>query len=122
MPNVYRGRMATDAPGTTRYRVFTGDEATFRPNYVSRKVTEFTDGIANTILVVIAGEAVPWTKPAELLFVEGTGPKLGNQPDRFMAVFADGHVQVFKHKTLDEKTLRALITPAGGEVVKIPED
>ena len=29
---------------------------------------DFPDGTANTILVVEAGEAVPWTKPADLAY------------------------------------------------------
>src|SRR2546430_1113440 len=73
MPKLYEGPGADDPPGRTRYRVFTGDQAAFPersrqpgPLSVGRRFIEFTDGTSNTLLIVEAGEAVPWTKPDEL--------------------------------------------------------
>ncbi len=39
---------------------------------------------------------------------------------RFFAAFGDGSVRMLKPSKLGEKTLRALITPQGGEVVTLP--
>ena len=71
-----------------------------------------------TILVVEAGreKAVPWTKPEDLPF-DPANPlaALGQIPaEGFLAAMADGSVHRFK---VDNATLKALITPAGGEPI-----
>jgi uncharacterized protein DUF1559 len=104
----------------TRYRVFVGNGAAFEPNRCLR-LTDFKDGASNTILVVEAEEAVPWTSTQELPYdPKKPLPKLGH-PSRkgFHALMADGSVRYIPKNT-DEKVLRALITRNGGEVVKLP--
>ena len=76
------------------------------------------DGTSNTVMVVEAAEAVPWTKPEELPFAEGSPlPRLGgSMSDGFAALFADGRVRLIDRR-VDERTLRNLITPNGGEII-----
>jgi hypothetical protein len=59
---------------------------------------------------------VPWTKPADLPFLADKPlPKLGGMfKDGFHVASADGAV-FFVPRRFNEKTLRALITVAGGE-------
>jgi hypothetical protein len=78
------------------------------------------DGTSNTLMIVEAGEAVPWTKPEELIYLpDKPVPKLGGLfRDGFHACYADGSVQhISKEIFKDEPVLRALITRNGGEAV-----
>jgi hypothetical protein len=109
------GRLAD--PWLTYSRVFIGNGAAFEPNK-RLSFADFTDGQDKTILVVEAGEAVPWPKPEELPYDPAKPlPKLGGMfADGFYAAFADGRVRFIKHGT-DEKLLRAWITRNGKEPV-----
>jgi hypothetical protein len=106
-----------DTTWDTKYRVFIGKGAAFEQG---KRLTEkdFTDGLDKTILIVEAGEAVPWPKPEELAYDPAKPlPKLGGTfPDGFYAAFADGSVRFIKNGT-DEKLLRAMITRNGGEKI-----
>ena len=118
-----------DAPGLTRYQVFVGPGTAFERD--SLTWDDFPDGRENTILVVEAGEPVPWTKPADLPYdpdqplppLGGVYAKpyyflcyeVGRTPD-FNACFADGSTRFLSGKT-DEKVIRSLITRNGGEKV-----
>ena len=76
--------------------------------------------MSNTILCVEAGadKAVPWTKPEDLPFdPEKPLAALGKvSPKGFIAAFFDGTCEQLK---VDNKTLKALITPDGGEVIDL---
>jgi prepilin-type processing-associated H-X9-DG protein len=119
MPKVYsmpgQGKLInTD----TYYRAFVGNGAGWEW-VMGTKILSITDGTSNTIMVVTAADAVPWTKPDELNF----------DPDKDMtkllglvvngkaqvAMF-DGSVRTWA-KLPPKATLNALITRAGGEVI-----
>ena len=120
MPPVYRCPIRTNPePFTTNYRVFVGKGALFEKDQVIG-VADVTDGTSNTIMIVEAKNAVPWTKPDELSFDSAAAPSLHGagspHPGGFNASMADGSVRFLKN-TIDLNVFRALITRAGGEVV-----
>jgi RNA polymerase sigma factor (sigma-70 family) len=81
-------------------------------------IQEITDGTSNTIMVVEAAEAVPWTKPDDLPYSGNRPlPRLGgSMRDGFAVLFADGRVRMLKHG-VDERIIRNLITASGGEIM-----
>ena len=81
-------------------------------------LADITDGTNNTLMVVEAAEAVPWTKSDDLPYSQnGPLPRLGgSMRGGYAAVFASGLVR-FLDRSLDERWLRCLITPQGGEII-----
>lgn len=82
---------------------------------------QITDGLSNTIMVVEADRAVPWTKPDDLEFdaekpLKGLGAL---RPGGFNALMSDGSVR-FLSNTIDLNLLNALMTKAGKEPVSVP--
>lgn len=64
MPTVYALPGGRAEPGMTFYRGFSGKDALFDPTVPEGvDLTTITDGLMNTIAVVEAREAVPWTRP-----------------------------------------------------------
>jgi hypothetical protein len=116
-------------PGHTYFRGFIGPKDVkpeYRPWLIEGdskgvSIVNITDGTSNTIVVVEAADSVPWSKPDDLRY-NGVMPlpTLGGPTGLFLAGFADGSVRTMRRDRLNEKTLRALITIAGGEVVAIP--
>jgi hypothetical protein len=147
MPQIYAppGQKTTPEPYGTFYQVFDGPKSPFHsakarglqplalpmagvraPGLMqagppTRFPMDFTDGISNTILVAEAGEAVPWSKPADLAFdPNGPLPRLGGLLDgEFLVVLGDGSLYDFKPNT-PAATVRAAITMNGGETVVLP--
>jgi hypothetical protein len=115
-------------PGTTFYQVFVGEGTAFDGPQGLRLPADFPDGLWNTILIVEAGEAVPWTRPVDLAYARDRPvPALGgvfrgqggfslfrpNRLRRFHVGLADGSV-VFVTPETTEKTLREAIVRDDG--------
>lgn len=133
MPKIYAlPGDTTTAPGYTYYRVFVTKDAGTTPHAAFDKpgsgggvgltsgvpLTAFTDGQSNTILVVEAATAVPWTKPDELDFDPiGPLPPLGEHwSGGSMVGMADGSIKMVP-STVSQATLRAAITRDAGDVL-----
>ena len=122
MPAAYKARGVTGVgEKETLFQVFSGAGSPFDGQ--KRTLVGFTDGTSNTILFGVAAKPVPWTKPADMAF----DPK-GNPADLLFrssagqchVALADGSVRTLK-ATLPAATFRALVTPAGGEVVSLDD-
>jgi len=120
MPSVFRPYQScpTADSKSTFYQVFTGKGSIFEgPRCLSFSALAAGDGTSNTFLIVEGGEAVPWTKPADLVAEPDQPlPKLGGIfPDSFRAAFADGSVRQILRKGTTEAAIRAAITWNGCE-------
>ena len=118
MPPTYMSPRSPAPPGETHYMVFTGPKTPF-DGPRGRRLTEFTDGTANTFLVVEADNTVPWTKPADAEVVPGRPlPRLGGLwGNGFNVLMADGSVRFVDNHRVSEQTLRLLIDPADGMIL-----
>jgi hypothetical protein len=91
------------------------------------RVRNITDGTANTIHVgEAAGNFEPWGFPENWRDPATgihTGPESFGRPNSPVATFlmVDGAVRFFGN-VVDRSVLHALATPAGGEIVAVPED
>ncbi len=118
MPDTYRSSLMLPA-GKTTFLGIAGESGMF-PGCQGVSIREVTDGTSNTIWVVDADDAhaVDWTKPEDLT------PDLNRPLDGLVGHFAEGFVALFVDasvhfipKTVSPKTLKALFTRNGGEVV-----
>jgi RNA polymerase sigma factor (sigma-70 family) len=119
MPKIYapvRGHKKDK--DSTVYQVFTGKNTPFDGQAVTKFPVGFPDGTSNTILIIEAAKAVPWTKPADLEFdLDKDLPKLGGMFEKgFQAALADGSV-LFIRKDFDEFSMKLAIMPADGQVI-----
>jgi RNA polymerase sigma factor (sigma-70 family) len=146
MPSVFETPAVPALPGQTRIRGFAGKGAIFEGTRGIRFPSDIPDGTSNTLLIAVAREAVPWTKPGELPFVEGQplpvlvqghegyitagelpfveGQPLSalddHHPNGYQIGLVDGSVRTVP---LDEaRLLPYLITRAGGEVIAWPQE
>jgi hypothetical protein len=115
MPDLYRDpRFQTkeSKPTTTHFQGFIGDGGVLGvPGGAALGLISNSNGASNTLLVVEAGNAVPWTKPEDLVHDPNKPvPPLGGPKGSpfFCAVFCDGTVRRIP-STADEKTLRYMI-------------
>jgi hypothetical protein len=117
MPMQFLNISRPDAPpGQTFFQFVTGPQTMFPGG--PRRIVDIADGAATTLMIVEASDAVPWTKPADIIYdPQGPLPRLGDplRPSPFFASFADA--AVIRVPPLDERTLRGLLTANGGEAV-----
>jgi hypothetical protein len=117
MPQTYApppGKAAKVPPYHTVMHVFVGKGAAFEGVKGLKIPDDFPDGTSNTILLIEAGEPVPWTKPQELpYYADKPLPDLkGIFHDGFRIGLVDGTSRFVK-KEISETTLRAAITRNG---------
>jgi hypothetical protein len=118
MPRVFAlpGRPA--GATETCYQGFVGPGAFFEGRQGLRLPQDFPDGTSNTVMLVEAGRAVPWTKPDDVPYdpdVTKPLPQLGGHfRDGFNAALVDGSAR-FVRKTVSDPSLRAAITRNGGD-------
>src|SRR5262249_3028789 len=120
MPEVYAPVTGkTKQPYSTYYQVFTGPGTVFDGKEKIR-IPDILDGTSNTILLVEAGEAVPWTKPRDLPYDPRKDlPKLGGLfPDGFHIALCDGSVR-WVTRRFNRAQFRLAITRADGQPVDL---
>jgi Protein of unknown function (DUF1559) len=126
MPEVYApppGVETETEPYTTFCQVLVGPGTAFEGDQGVPIPGAFTNGTSNTLLLVEAGRAVPWTKPVDLPYAEDrpvpplggvfTGPvrfrlSSAGRTRGFHAATADGEVR-FIRADVNEATLRRAI-------------
>lgn len=127
MPQVYAEPSASGveiAAGQTRLQVPLLANSVFGRAGGGTTFREITDGTSNTVMVVQVPKAVSvtWTKPDDAI-VEPTNPAaalVDLSQERFLAGFCDGSVRRIL-TTVSKKTLSALLTMDGGEIVDTEE-
>jgi hypothetical protein len=119
--NPYNPKLAEQ--GKTTYLAPVHKDAVFTGDKQGVRIADILDGTANTILLVDADDAaaVVWTKPDDLK-LDSKEPQKGlavRPGDRYFFELADGAVY-FAPRKIDAKTLWAMFTRNGGEVVNLP--
>ena len=145
MPAIYRDPIFGGTNGAyTHYAALVGPAAIFRPEGTKQadkqpigiggmRMAGITDGTSNTAMISLVEPArkIPWTKPEDI----DVGPdfKGFGQPGGIAApytfhgqgggksalfAFADGSVHMIG-TSIDQRTLEALVTRAGGEVIAV---
>jgi hypothetical protein len=117
MPKVYRLPAQPNNATDTYYQGFAGPGTMFDPAGPVR-MSDVTDGTSNTIFIVEAATAVPWTKPEDLPYDAAKPlPALGGAfPEVFHAALVDGSVHTLA-RNFAEKTMRMAITRNDGQVL-----
>lgn len=119
MPDVFASpRVKLKGKGITVYEVFRGPDAVFGREAPLR-IGAIPDGTSNTIMIVEASAAVPWTRPGGLPFVRNKAvPEFGKAyGDKPLCALFDGSTRVLNLQKIQERTLKNAIDPADGEVL-----
>jgi uncharacterized protein (TIGR03067 family) len=120
MPKIYAPvvQLKDVGEGMTFFQVVTGPNTMFN-GPKGCKFADVSDGLSNTVMIVEGSEAVIWSKPDDVLMPRNSklAPKLGAQfGDITPLALADGSVRVI-NRNIKPETLRAMITPSGGEII-----
>lgn len=120
-PGAFRSK--DSKPGTTRFLTFTG-ENTLYPGGEGLTFRDVTDGLSTTLMFVEVApdKAMPWTQPTDIpITTEDLTTALGEPGERgYRAIMMDGASITLKSDITDA-TLRALISPAGGEDIELAD-
>jgi hypothetical protein len=113
MPEIYKPVMdgKTKDAHATFYQVCVGAGALWQEDKSEPTTSDAKSGLGNAILVIEAGEAVPWTKPADVQCDPNQPlPKLGGLfADRINVAWGNG-LRTRIPRECDEKMLRLAIT------------
>lgn len=118
MPDIFRTG-GVDAPGSTSYHVFLGDQTPVGGKS-PQSMRNITDGTSNTLLIVKAGadKADIWTKPGGLEYVAEDPLKcMGNVGKKILVAMCDGSTRLID-STISSETFRRLIEHADGEIIE----
>jgi hypothetical protein len=119
MPGVFRSSRSGAAAGMTTYLGVAGPHGVF-PGEKGITLAQIIDGTSNTIMLVEVPDAaaVPWTRPGDLVpdLDNPLRGLVGSWPGGFLAAFADGSVRMISY-SINPKTLKALFTRDGGELI-----
>lgn len=118
MPNAFRHPGENAGVTASSYYAIIGEKTAWGDGDTGIRIRDFTDGTSNTALIVEAKRAIPWTKPQDIEYsADKDVPALGgNEPTGYSVALCDGSVRYFAKK-INGKTLRAMITRNGGEVI-----
>ena len=128
MPSIFRCPSCTlgDPKRDATYCMVVGEESLGRADGTAIKMSNISDGTSNTIAFVERKTPVCWMAPEDVTFddaVQGVNQiptGIGSEHAGGATIsLCDGSVH-FISNTLDLKTLRALLTIAGGESVRLP--
>ena len=129
MPECFRDPFDNPKSTNSGYYVLVGPGAAFEGSE-GIKISDFTDGTSNTILIVEANRGIPWSKPEDISFDPGKErhryqpfgpsnppPTLGGFiPGHFAAALADGSARIFDTDKIKDQ-LKWLIMRNDGAVV-----
>jgi hypothetical protein len=122
-PKIYELPGVQAPPGMTYVQVFTGPSTLFDQN-VQLGFSGVKDGPSSTLMLVEGAKPVHWAAPDDLPYSPQKSPleQVGSHyQGGTIAAFADGAVRLLS-KSITEATLRAFITPNGGEKVNPGQD
>ena len=109
----------TQTPGRTDYLFVTGRGTIFEGDRAT-KISEVTDGLSNTVIIVeVRNSGVNWAEPRDLAIEQPMALPAGNHPGGNVVGLGDGSVR-FLSKTVSQSDVRGAATMAGGEVVRLP--
>ncbi|MBX3414536.1 MAG: DUF1559 domain-containing protein [Pirellulales bacterium] len=120
MPDIFRLPGVQAGVGKTCMVLPVGKQTAF-PDGKGLAIRDFTDGTSNTILSLEVDNehAVPWTAPDDLK-VDAADPTKGlgqHYGEGTLVMIADGSVRFLPQATTAEQW-KALLSPAGGEVIE----
>jgi hypothetical protein len=133
MPRQFASVYSYPTVGKTHYQVFVGPGTAFEKDGLWRG--DFPDGLENTLFVIEAPHAVPWTKPVDLAYGPDKplpsleahhglpvffGRRVLYRLPCCIAAFGDGKVYPLQ-LPMDDELLRGYITRNGGEHIILPE-